>query len=40
MDLSRAYWKLATGVIYAYTEADVETARSLRQQEQHRTSVS
>lgn len=34
MDLSRAYWKLATGVMYAYTEADVEKARRLRRQEQ------
>jgi uncharacterized protein DUF5615 len=39
MDLSRAYWKLATDVMYAYTEVDVERARSLRQQEERRHSV-
>ncbi|MEK6408128.1 MAG: hypothetical protein AABN34_14300 [Acidobacteriota bacterium] len=40
MDLSRAYWKLATEVMYAYTEADVERARSLRQREGHGPSAS
>jgi hypothetical protein len=32
MDLSLAYWKLSSRVLHLYTEADVEKARTLREQ--------
>ena len=39
MDLSRAYWKLSTGVVNVYTEADIERARMLRAEEIQGTST-